>query len=221
MQCSAFAEVTTRSKPLGSKVDQRGSVICGMKHYLLLAALALVPGVSATAAEHEVTPPCCSEKTVTVPPLTTSTAGGFLGIGLAELDPAVAYHLRLTEHQGVIVTAVTPGSPAALMGLKQFDVIVAADGKAVHAPQELSAQVRAKTVGTAIRLTLRRGADSLELSGAVAARPAELEDPRAPGMGRSLNGPHGVQPRHGTMQLPDGSQAEWSIDAEEPHMGVP
>jgi hypothetical protein len=46
------------------------------------------------------------------------------GMTLAPADAALRAHLKLTEDQGLIVTAVEPGSPTAAVGIHQNDVLL-------------------------------------------------------------------------------------------------
>ncbi len=149
-------------------------------------------------------------------------APAFVGVQLDEVDDALAYHLELKNDLGVLVMAVSPGSPAEAMGLKPFDVIVGADGQPVYTPRAFTALVRGKNAGDTIQLQVRRGARTEELSGKLAARPAEADRPAGPARPRHMpfpggpgGGPDGQ--RRGTVTQPDGSTMEWSIeDSPEP-----
>ncbi len=46
------------------------------------------------------------------------------GMSLAPADAALRAQLKLPENQGLIVTQVEPGSPAAAVGIRQNDVLV-------------------------------------------------------------------------------------------------
>jgi membrane-associated protease RseP (regulator of RpoE activity) len=140
---------------------------------------------------------------------------GFIGVSIDEVDDAVAYHLDLKNDLGIMVMGVSPGSPAESMGLKQFDVIVAADGQPIYTPRAFSKLVQGKAVGEQIQITVRRGPRSEDLVGKIAARPAELADSRHDGPpwfhhGSSPAGANGE--RRGKLRQPDGSTMEWSIE---------
>jgi predicted metalloprotease with PDZ domain len=148
-------------------------------------------------------------------------APAFLGVGLDEVDDALAYHLELKNDLGVMVGSVAPGSPAEAMGLKPYDVIVAADGQPVYTPRAFTGMVRAKAPGDSIEIQVRRGPRTEEVSGKLVARPAELDAerrdqpghfrhpliPGAPGQQGNVGGE-----RRGTLRQPDGSTMEWSIE---------
>jgi serine protease Do len=60
---------------------------------------------------------------------------GRLGVSIQEITPELAEYFGVKS--GVLVSSVTPDSPAAKAGLKAGDVITAIDGKTVGSPQEL------------------------------------------------------------------------------------
>ena len=63
--------------------------------------------------------------------------------------------------QGVLVTGVAPGSPAAEKSLRPGDVIVEVQGQAVKAPQEVAGRIEADVkAGKKVELMLiSRGGD--------------------------------------------------------------
>src|SRR5438034_7174234 len=71
------------------------------------------------------------------------------------------YHLP--QESGVIVSAVTPGSPAQRAGLREGDVIVALDGKAVAGVDDLHRLLTDAHVGVSSSLTVLRWTQKLEL----------------------------------------------------------
>jgi predicted metalloprotease with PDZ domain len=146
-------------------------------------------------------------------PTTTApvAAKPFLGIGLDEVDDALAYHLKLDNDLGVMVAEVMPGSAAEKMGVKRYDVIVSCDGQPVYTPRAFTKHIAGRAVGDAVALEVRRGPDTVKLTGTLQARPAQME--RCDGMpGSPVQRDPGA--RQGKVQRPDGSTMEWSIEDE-------
>ena len=78
-----------------------------------------------------------------------------LGVMLAELTPEARQSMELPDDaEGVVVTDVQPGSPAAEKGLQRGDVIVEADRKKVTEP---------KMVADAVREAAERGEETILL----------------------------------------------------------
>jgi S1-C subfamily serine protease len=88
--------------------------------------------------------------------------------------------------EGVMVTAVEPGTPAAAAGLKAAtgsttvdgedvptggDVIVAFDGTRVTSPSDLQAAVDTKSPGDTVQLTILRGGKTITVEVTLAERP--------------------------------------------------
>ncbi len=72
----------------------------------------------------------------------------------------------LLQESGVIVSAVTPGSPAQRAGLREGDVIVALDGKAVAGVDDLHRLLTDAHVGVSSSLTAAVDAEAGAASGA-------------------------------------------------------
>ncbi|UYG09046.1 ChaN family lipoprotein [Halomonas sp. M4R1S46] len=64
---------------------------------------------------------------------------------------------------GVVIQSVGPDSVAAAAGLREGDVILAAAGRPLDAPAELSARVREQPPGTLLPLVIRRNDDVREV----------------------------------------------------------
>ena len=78
-----------------------------------------------------------------------------LGLMLSQLTPEAREQFELpAEAEGVVVTDVQPGSPAAEKGLQRGDVIVEADRKQVSDP---------KAIADAVREAAKRGDDTILL----------------------------------------------------------
>lgn len=95
-----------------------------------------------------------------------------LGIAGVTLDASNAEGFGLSINQGVYLTGVAPGSPAAQAGLRAAsrngagtggDVITAIDGRIVRSIGELAGIIDSHGVGETVTLTVRRGTEELQL----------------------------------------------------------
>ncbi|MEM1334595.1 MAG: trypsin-like peptidase domain-containing protein [Actinomycetota bacterium] len=86
----------------------------------------------------------------------------FLGVGLAD---------RRDGGQGVIVTAVSEGTPAEEIGVEAGDLIVAVDGTATDGSPGLIAAIRDKQPGDTVTVTIMRGEVELDLDVTLTSRP--------------------------------------------------
>ncbi len=83
---------------------------------------------------------------------------GSLGVYIQDLDPAIAEALDLEVKEGVLVSDVVPGSPAAKAGLTRGDVVVSVDGKPVKGSRALRNTVALAGPGAKVELAyFRRG----------------------------------------------------------------
>ena len=81
----------------------------------------------------------------------------WLGIVLYTVNQAVAQQLNLSVDKGVVLTQVSPNSPAAKAGLEQWDVIVSVDGKEINTADELVQVIRSSQIGQSLKITYWRG----------------------------------------------------------------
>ena len=86
----------------------------------------------------------------------------FLGVGLAD---------RRDGGQGVIVTEVQDGTPAADVGVAVDDLIVAVDGAATTGSSALIAAIRDKRPGESVEVTIVRGDETLDVAVTLTGRP--------------------------------------------------
>jgi S1-C subfamily serine protease len=91
----------------------------------------------------------------------------FFGQPFSGVIPGMPFNLPEDIQEGVIVVAVTPGSPAEEAGLQEGDVIVSAGGEAVADPQALVTIVQALEPGDELLLELYRQDESEALFVAV------------------------------------------------------
>jgi Do/DeqQ family serine protease len=81
---------------------------------------------------------------------------GQLGVTMQPVTAEIAASLGMKEVRGVIINAVTPGSPAERAGLKQGDVIVAFNGAPIVDSNSLRNSVAGSAPGTEVTLTILR-----------------------------------------------------------------
>jgi S1-C subfamily serine protease len=79
--------------------------------------------------------------------------GGYLGVDITTLTPALRQQYGFTPTAGVVVLNVIASSPAQKAGLVQGDVIVAIDGTAVSSAASLQSTVQKDKAGQKIQVT--------------------------------------------------------------------
>ena len=92
-------------------------------------------------------------------------ARGYLGLGLQPVKLE-------TGGTGIMAMSVDPKGPAAAAGVRQGDVIVAWNGEAIRGLHHLLRTLGPDSVGTSIKLSLKRAGEPVELTLTVGERPA-------------------------------------------------
>ncbi|HJU44203.1 MAG TPA: trypsin-like peptidase domain-containing protein [Vicinamibacterales bacterium] len=110
---------------------------------------------------------------------------GYIGVTLRNVDPDLQSSLKLTRSNGALVQDVKPGSPAARVGLRPYDVIVSFDGKPVATQDRLSREIAERQPGSTARLEYVRDGRTHGVTMRLAERPREGIDPVAPSAERS------------------------------------
>ena len=105
---------------------------------------------------------------------------GFIGVAPKKIDPDLQRSLGLRTASGALVQDVTPGSPGARAGLRVYDVIVAVDGRAVAADDELIQLIASRKPGTVATLQIVRDGRSLTIPVKLAERPLREQAEREP-----------------------------------------
>ncbi len=99
---------------------------------------------------------------------------GFLGVQTQDLTPEVAEGLNLPKDtKGVVITEVTPDSPADKAGLKSSDLILSLNGKLVSTAQDLRLVVAQFLPDTEISVKINRDGKEQTLKVKVGKRPDE------------------------------------------------
>jgi serine protease Do len=101
---------------------------------------------------------------------------GYLGVQVAPLSPEVAKHLGLPSADGVVISKVSPSTPAAKAGLKDGDIVTALAGKAIKDARALQRIVAELPLGQPVDVTLWRDGVANKLSVTIE------EQPRAYGL---------------------------------------
>ena len=102
---------------------------------------------------------------------------GYLGIGVNEITPEAADAFGLDSTDGALVMEVRPGLPADKAGLRNGDIIVGADGKAIRSTRELIDYVSGKGPEATVELEVLRRGDRQRMQVKLAERPVDGEEP--------------------------------------------
>jgi len=81
---------------------------------------------------------------------------GKLGVGIQDVDQALAESFGLDVPRGALVSGVEKGGPAEKSGLKEGDVILGFDGQAIDSAGQLPAAVAATDPGKTVTLQVWR-----------------------------------------------------------------
>jgi serine protease Do len=81
---------------------------------------------------------------------------GWLGVSLQPVTAAVARAFGLKDPAGVLVSAVTPGSPAANAGIARGDIILELNGQRIADPADLRMKVASTAPQSSVTLRLFR-----------------------------------------------------------------
>jgi serine protease Do len=99
---------------------------------------------------------------------------GVVGVRAQTITPPLAAGLGLLFDRGVVLSDVLPGAPGAGAGLRPGDVVIALDGKPMENARQLDVNLYRRAPGETVTLSVRRGAESLDVPVQVVERP---EDP--------------------------------------------
>lgn len=78
----------------------------------------------------------------------------YLGVGYGDIDPEFSRQFSLPVREGIIVTQVVAGSPAARAGLRQADIIVAIGETEISGGGDLRRELRERKPGDTVSLTV-------------------------------------------------------------------
>ena len=98
-------------------------------------------------------------------------AWGWLGVQMVEVSLEQAKTLGLSVPNGVVVSSVLPGQPAARVGLQSRDIILSVNGTQVDSPREVVRMIGGLEAGKVVKLTILRRGHTLQLSVPLGTRP--------------------------------------------------
>jgi len=88
---------------------------------------------------------------------------GYLGVYIQDITPELANSFGLKEPKGVLVSDVTPNSPAKKGGVNKSDIILEYDGKQVEDRGQLNKMVGKTPIGKQVKITVLRNKEQKTL----------------------------------------------------------
>ena len=107
---------------------------------------------------------------------------GRIGVAIQDLTPDLAQAMNTTRANGAVIAKVEPGSSADHAGLKTGDLVIAANGVAVHSGTQLRNAIGLTRIGDDVTLTIDRGGS--ERSIGVRVELAQQASAKRPGVER-------------------------------------
>lgn len=101
----------------------------------------------------------------------------FIGLVGSTLDAETAAEKKLSVDQGALVGSLTKGAGAEKGGVKVGDVVTAVDSTDIRSMDDLIIQIRRRAIGDTVKLTVRRGDQTLTLDVVVGDKPADFKMP--------------------------------------------
>lgn len=88
----------------------------------------------------------------------------WLGVETREVTPDTAKQLKLPAERGVVLSRITPDSPAAKAGLKENDIVTEINGQRVEGVVQFRRVIREIPAGRTVQLTVWRDAHAQTIS---------------------------------------------------------
>ena len=101
---------------------------------------------------------------------------GWLGVTIQDVSHGLAKEFGLRELTGVLVTDVSPGSPAEKAGMKRGDVILEIDGREVSNVVSLRNMVAQSVIGSRLKLKTSRDGKEIILYAVIVELPQEIAE---------------------------------------------
>lgn len=117
---------------------------------------------------------------------------GYLGVGLADIDPRSAMELGLNDTEGSLIMQVNPGFPGEKAGLRPGDVVVEFSGKKIRSTKELMDAVADAEIGKKATMKVIRDGKSRTFSITPGERPGTPVARAAPKKHKGTEAPYGL-----------------------------
>ncbi|MEE9429863.1 MAG: Do family serine endopeptidase [Melioribacteraceae bacterium] len=101
---------------------------------------------------------------------------GYIGIGIGEVDEAMAKAVGLDKPRGIIIGRILEDGAAVSEDIKSGDIILEVDGREVNRPNQLQSYVATKRANTEVELTLFRDGDEITRTLKLKARKKDKDD---------------------------------------------
>jgi serine protease Do len=105
---------------------------------------------------------------------------GYLGAGLAPLNPQIAMELGKDDLDGAVIAQVDPKGPANKAGFRPYDVVTEFGGRKVRGISELMDQVADAEIGRDVKVKIIREGKERTLTVKIGERPEQVRLPPAP-----------------------------------------
>ena len=114
---------------------------------------------------------------------------GYLGVEIRAVTAADADALGLERIEGVLVSNVAEGAPAAAAGLRRGDVVLAVNGESVAAPNQFQSRIARLRPNDVLALDLWRGDEQIRVEAQLIGRDDDVFRQWASGMRRPARPP--------------------------------
>ncbi len=142
----------------GALLDASGRVLGIITSMAIRGTTVVIPASLAWAAATKVT-------------TDGGTKQGFLGVSSMAVPIPERQRAGRSQAFGLLISQISPHSPADTAGLMVGDVLVAFDGQPIEEADELVTRLRGSGVGRAVPITVLRGATAVDVSVTIGERP--------------------------------------------------
>jgi serine protease Do len=136
---------------------------------------------------------------------------GYLGVGIQQIDDAIATSLNIPKNRGEIIQRVEPGFAAARAGIRQGDVVLRVNNQDVTPDNTLSYIVANLPIGSRVPIDLIRDGRRQTVTAVIGERPPE-DQLAAAGNPGGLDEDQGTRP--GTPQAQQSTRASLGLSLQ-------